>query len=305
MIANKRINILLNQILFSLNQQQEQLEFNENNNNNNNENNENKKLLNKVAIITGAGSQFGIGKASAQLFSQHGAYLIVSDIDKENVELTAKEINENGGIAIAIVADASTENGCNLIIETAIKEFGKIDIFFANAGVASLSTLENTTIENFEFIWRVNTQSAFLAIQLASKKMKQLNGLKGGSIICTASVAGLRSGAGGIDYSAAKAAVINLVQLSAVELTGTNIRVNAICPGLIETEMTKLLFDQAKKRGTTHKIGQLNPLKRAGKPQEIAKIALFLASNDSSYINGQSIIADGGLSSSLPIVIKN
>ena len=125
-----------------------------------------------------------------------------------------------------------------------------------------------------------------------------------GSIICTASVAGLRSGAGGPAYSASKAGVINLVQTTAQLLSGTGVRVNAICPGLIETGMTKPVFDRARAKGTEDRIGQLNPLKRAGLPEEIASAALFLASDDASYVNGQAIVVDGGLSSSHPIVIS-
>ena len=125
-----------------------------------------------------------------------------------------------------------------------------------------------------------------------------------GSIICTASVAGLRYGAGPSPYSASKAGVINLVQTACQELYGTNIRVNAICPGLIETGMTKPIFDRARERGTDGKIGQLNPLKRNGEPIEIANTALFLASDDSSYVNGQAFVVDGGLSSSHPVAMK-
>src|SRR5208337_1584287 len=126
---------------------------------------------------------------------------------------------------------------------------------------------------------------------------------KQGSIICTASVAGLRSGAGGVPYSASKAGVISLVQTVANQLTGTGIRINAICPGLIETGMTRPIFERARARGSESKIGQLNPLQRCGNPSEIAETALFLASDAASYVNGQAIAVDGGLSTSHPVVI--
>jgi NAD(P)-dependent dehydrogenase (short-subunit alcohol dehydrogenase family) len=125
-----------------------------------------------------------------------------------------------------------------------------------------------------------------------------------GSIVCTASVAGLRSGAGGMPYSASKAGVISLVQTAANELAGTGVRINAICPGLIETGMTRPIFERARARGSESRIGQLNPLRRSGTPEEIARTALFLASDASSYVNGQAIAVDGGLSTSHPIVIK-
>jgi NAD(P)-dependent dehydrogenase (short-subunit alcohol dehydrogenase family) len=123
----------------------------------------------------------------------------------------------------------------------------------------------------------------------------------GGSIICTASVAGLRSGAGGPAYSASKAGVINLVMTSAQQLSATGIRVNAICPGLIETGMTERAFEYAREKGVMEKVGRLNPLRRAGQPIEIAQTALFLASDAASYINGQAIAVDGGLSTSHPV----
>ena len=121
-----------------------------------------------------------------------------------------------------------------------------------------------------------------------------------GSIICTASVAGLRANAGGHPYSASKAGVISLVQTAANSLAGTGVRINAICPGLIETGMTKPIFDMAKAAGSLERVGQLNPLLRAGEPAEIAAMALFLASDAASYVNGQAFTVDGGQSSSHP-----
>jgi NAD(P)-dependent dehydrogenase (short-subunit alcohol dehydrogenase family) len=138
-----------------------------------------------------------------------------------------------------------------------------------------------------------------LAIQLGAPHMiKQGKG----AIVCTASVAGIRNGAGSPAYSASKAGVISLVSLAANNLAGTGVRVNGVAPGLIETGMTKPIFDRAREKGTDDKIGQLNALRRAGQPEEIAKVALFLASDDASYVNGQVLPVDGGLSSSLPIV---
>ena len=122
----------------------------------------------------------------------------------------------------------------------------------------------------------------------------------GGSIVCTASVAGLRAGAGGAAYSASKAGVINIVQSAAQQFAGTNVRFNAICPGLIETGMTKMIYDMARGSGQEGRIGELNPLKRGGEPIEIAQAALFLASDEASYVNGHALVVDGGLSSSHP-----
>jgi NAD(P)-dependent dehydrogenase (short-subunit alcohol dehydrogenase family) len=159
-------------------------------------------------------------------------------------------------------------------------------------------TLPELTEASFMDLLRINVVGPAMLIKHASRVMAP----KGkGSIICTASVAALRSGAGGTPYSASKAGVISMVQTTAQQLGGTGIRVNAICPGLIETGMTKPIFDGARAKGSEGKIGQLNPLRRAGQPIEIAQMALFLASDDASYVNGQAMVVDGGLSSSHPV----
>ena len=153
-------------------------------------------------------------------------------------------------------------------------------------------------MEHWQEVLRVNLIGAFLAVKYAIPHMVKR---QSGAIVLTASVAGLKAGASGHPYAASKAGVISLVQTTAYSLSGTGVRINAVCPGLIETGMTKPIFDRAKERGTADKIGQLNPLQRGGVPEEIAGAALFLASDDSSYVNGQAIVVDGGLSSSHPV----
>ena len=171
---------------------------------------------------------------------------------------------------------------------------------FANAGIGGgLLPFFEQSASDWQTVLRVNLIGPFLAIKYGAAHMRDHGG---GSIVCTASVAGLRSGAGGSPYSASKAGVISLVQTAANQLSGSGVRVNAICPGLIETGMTKPMFDLARARGSDKKIGQLNPLKRPGQPIEIARMALFLASDEASYVNGQAIAVDGGLSSSHPFV---
>jgi NAD(P)-dependent dehydrogenase (short-subunit alcohol dehydrogenase family) len=254
------------------------------------------RLQDRTALITGAGS--GIGRATARLYAAEGASIVAFDRALA-VNDTAKAITETGGKAIAIVGDAGLEADVQKAVETAIATFGRLDICYANAGVSGGYTpLFEMTAENWTELLRINLIGPFLAIKHAAKAMIP-NGK--GSIICTASVAGLRSGAGGIPYSASKAGVINMVQTTAQQLSGTGVRVNAICPGLIETGMTQPIFDRARERGTIDKVGQLNPLQRGGVPEEIAGAALFLASDDSSYVNGQAIVVDGGLSSSHPV----
>eukprot|EP01103_Thecamoeba_quadrilineata_P000020 TRINITY_DN10013_c0_g1_i1.p1 TRINITY_DN10013_c0_g1~~TRINITY_DN10013_c0_g1_i1.p1 ORF type:complete len:303 (-),score=45.05 TRINITY_DN10013_c0_g1_i1:109-1017(-) len=262
------------------------------------------KLVGKVAVITGAGSNIGIGKATAQLFSRHGANVLCVDVDEDGLQQTKesieKESSPSSGRIHIFKADVSSEKENEAIINECLRLFGRIDIYFANAGITGAHLhFDDVSGEDFEHVLRVNTLSVFYAIKLASKAMR--SGGHGGSIICTSSVAGIRSGAGGTPYSASKAAVLNLVQTMSNQLRGSNIRLNAICPGLIHTNMTDAVFTYAKHRGVENKIGQLNPLLRAGSPSEIASVVLFLSTNESSYVNGQAIAIDGGLSTSHPV----
>jgi NAD(P)-dependent dehydrogenase (short-subunit alcohol dehydrogenase family) len=255
-------------------------------------------LKGKTAIVTGAAS--GIGRASAKLFAAHGAAVVVLDRAVE-VQDTAESIRAAGGRAVALIKDSSSEPDIAAAVEMAVKEFGGLDVCFANAGISGgLVPFFEETAERFSEIVKINLIGTFLLAKYAAKEMVKH---KRGSIICTASVAGLRSGAGGVPYSASKAGVISLVQTVANQLSGTGVRINAICPGLIETGMTRPIFERARERGTEGKIGQLNPLQRNGEPEEIAQTALFLASDAASYVNGQAIAVDGGLSSSHPVVI--
>lgn len=256
------------------------------------------RLGGKRAIITGAAS--GIGRAAASAFAAEGAALLLADLS-EGVFEVARHVVEGGGRAAALVVDVASEHEVRQLVARADAELGGLDVMFANAGVSG--TLA-PVVEHSEADWldvlRVNLLGTFFCIKHAARSM--LAAERAGVILCTASVAGLRAGGGPAPYSASKAAVINLVQSTACQLAGTGIRVNALCPGLIETGMTKPIFDMARSAGTAHKIGQLNPLRRAGQPEEIARVALALASDDGSYVNGQAIVIDGGLTSSSPFV---
>ncbi len=238
------------------------------------------RLSGKVAIVTGAAS--GIGKATVELFRREGAAVVGADI---------------AGSA-DVRMDAGNEGHVRDLLEQVAREHGGIDIFFANAGISGgWATISEQTAEDWTEILRVNLIGPFLAIKHAAPLMMQRGG---GSIVCTASVAGLRSGAGGAAYSASKAGVISLVQTASQQLAGTGIRVNAICPGLIETGMTEPMYERARDHGQEHRIGELNPLRRGGEPDEIAQAALFLASDEASYVNGSALVVDGGLASSHP-----
>ena len=236
------------------------------------------RLAGKVAIVTGAGS--GIGKATVELFRREGATVVGADLHGTDFE-----------------CDAGDEEQVQALVEHTVRDHGRLDVMFANAGISGgFDGIFEQDAADWAEILRVNLIGPFLAIKYAAPHMKD----RGGSIICTASVAGLRSGAGGPAYSASKAGVISLVKTAAQQLSGSNVRVNAICPGLIETGMTEFIFDSARAKGQEDKIGHLNPLKRGGAPIEIANAALFLASDEASYVNGQALAVDGGLSSSHP-----
>jgi NAD(P)-dependent dehydrogenase (short-subunit alcohol dehydrogenase family) len=256
------------------------------------------RLSGKRAIITGAGS--GIGRASALRFAEEGARVLAVDLAEDGVKETVTQIARAGGQAEALAADAAEDAVVADLVQKCLREWGGLEAVFANAGVPGpVDTILDVEAADWWPVLRVNLVGPFLAIKHAGRAMAAAGG---GSIICTASVAGLRSGAGGTPYSASKAGVISLVQTAAYQLAGTGVRVNAICPGLIETGMTKPIYEGARAAGKEHKIGQLNPLKRGGQPREIAAMAAFLASDDASYVNGQAFAVDGGLSASHPYV---
>jgi NAD(P)-dependent dehydrogenase (short-subunit alcohol dehydrogenase family) len=257
------------------------------------------RLEGKSVIITGAGS--GIGRAASLLFAKEGARLIAVD-RAESVSDTVEQIRKAGGTAQGLVADAGSERDVVAFIDKALSSYGRLDAIWANAGISGgLVPLAEQTVEHWQEILRINLIGPFLAVKHAIPHMTRQ---RSGSIVCTASVAGLKSGASGHPYAASKAGVISLVQTTAYSLSGTGVRINAVCPGLIETGMTKPIFDNARERGTDGKIGQLNPLKRAGQPHELAAMGLFLASDEASYVNGQAIPVDGGLTASMPYTGK-
>lgn len=254
-------------------------------------------LTGKTAIISGAAG--GIGRATALLMARRGACVVVADV-KPEVQATAELIEADGGRAMAVQTDCATDAGVARIVKTALEAFGGIDILFANAGITGgMVPRLDTASDSFMEVLRINLLGPWIAVRECLPHMRA-----GGAIVLTASVAGLRAGAGPIPYSASKAGVISLVQTTAMALTGQGIRINGVAPGLIETPMTAPLFDDARAKGREGKIGQLNPTRRGGEAEEIAQTVAFLASDAASYVNGQVLAVDGGLSAQHPFTPK-
>ena len=257
------------------------------------------RFADKAVIVNGAAS--GIGRATAEAFAREGARVLLADAAQRVTDVAAAL----GDRHIGRVVDVGDEAAVAEMVGACHASFGAVDVLFANAGrVDSIDPIVLLTEEQWLSLLRVNLLGVFFCIKHCAKVMlAQVEaGNPAGNMICTASVAGLRAGAGPAHYSASKAGVINLVQNAAWQLSGSGIRVNAICPGLIETGMTEPIFSMARAAGKEDKIGQLNPQKRAGQPEEIARMVLSLASDDASYVNGEALVVDGGLAASHPVM---
>jgi NAD(P)-dependent dehydrogenase (short-subunit alcohol dehydrogenase family) len=246
------------------------------------------KLEHKVALITGAGS--GMGRSAALIFASEGAKVAAADISEELVKETAAEITKKGGQAIAIRADVSKSEDVKRMVDETVAKFGALNIVYNNAGIEGESNfVSNMTEEQFDRVIAINLRGVFLGMKYA---LPHLIKAGGGSIINQASIAGLVAVRGGAAYSAAKAGVIALTRVAALEYGRYNIRVNSICPGAIETPMAQRIRKGAPPNPKA--IQRISVLGRMAEPEEIAKVALFLASDDSSFATGAPFIIDGG-----------
>ena len=253
------------------------------------------RLEGKVAVITGAGG--GIGRSTAILFASEGARLVLADWHEEQLKQTLEHVLKRGGQAVIQQTNVANEEEVKRLIELALRTYGVIDIVCNNAGITGrLTMLEDQDGKDWQEVYAVNVLGAVFTTKHVAGHMRER---KTGAIVNTASVAGIRSGAGGNAYSASKAALINFTQTAACDLGGYNVRINAVCPGLIETGMTKPIFDLAREKGKVDKLGSRCELRRYGRPEEVAAAILFLASDEASYITGQALPVDGGNTASL------
>lgn len=252
------------------------------------------KLDGKVAVITGGAS--GIGEASVRLFTEHGAKVIFSDILDDLGEKLAQELGPN---AIYFHADVSEESEIEALVDFAVNKFGQLDCMYNNAGISGVTApIEMIPTEGFDKTMAIDFRGVFLGMKHAVRVMRPR---ESGSIISTASVAGLKVGCSDHTYSAAKAAVIHLTRAVAMDAGESGIRVNCICPGWIATPIlgksVGLSQEAAEKtmEDVRKVLSDFQPLKRAGLPEDIAKAALWLASDESSFVNGHAMVVDGGL----------
>jgi len=245
-----------------------------------------KLLQGKIALITGASK--GIGRAVAMRFAEQGAnvaFTYLSSVEKG--EALAKELQAHGIKAIGYRSDASNYAAAQELIDNVVKDFGGLDILVNNAGITRDNLLMRMSEEHWDEIMNINLKSCFNTVKAACKTMMKQ---RSGSIINMSSVVGLKGNAGQANYAASKAGILGFTKSVALELGSRNIRCNAIAPGFIETEMTDAL-DQAVVQTWRDAI----PLKRGGQPEDVADACVFLASDMSAYITGQTIQVDGGM----------
>ncbi len=243
------------------------------------------KLKDKVAIVTGSTS--GMGRATAELFAKEGARVVVTGRDEKRAKEVVDGIKAQGGEAMYVIVDASKTEDNKILVDKTMEAYGTVDILFNNAGMLSMSSFMDVSLDEWNKLWSVNVTSALYLAQLVAPEMKR----KGkGVIINTSSVAGFGAHHGFVGYITTKHAMNGLTKSMAWEL-GPEIRVNAIAPGAIHTAMVDSIGGPDVLVG----MKEGSPLKRIGQPGDIATVALFLASDESSFVDGQILRVDGGI----------
>ena len=243
------------------------------------------RLKDKVALITGGAR--GIGKAIALAYAKEGADIVVADVNLEEAEKTAKEIELLGRKALALTMDVTDYTKVEEVVNKILDKFAKIDILVNNAGITKDNLLLRMSQLEWDAVLNVNLKGTFNCIRAVSRVMiKQ----RSGRIVSIASIIGLIGNPGQANYSASKAGIIALTKTAAKELASRNINVNAVAPGFIQTDMTAKLSEELKQKMLSN-----IPLNKLGSADDVAAVCLFLASEDSSYITGQTIVVDGGM----------
>jgi NAD(P)-dependent dehydrogenase (short-subunit alcohol dehydrogenase family) len=245
----------------------------------------------KVAIITGAAT--GIGRATALAFARAGARLTLADVRADELALTVAAVRAAGGDASAVAADLARPEDCATMVESAVRAAGRVDVLFNNAGVGTMvvgGTVETIALDTWDLALDVNVRAMYLVSRAAIPALRRAGG---GSIINTASVSAFRGSTGRPShaYAASKGAVLALTRAMAASYGRDRIRVNAICPGTIRTRLTADIIERVEREAAE---GRQIPLGRVGEPDDIARCALFLASDDAAWISGASIVVDGG-----------
>ncbi len=253
------------------------------------------KLDGKVAVVTGAAS--GLGRASALRFASEGAAVVGADLNSQGGELIVSEIAAAGGRALYQRTDVTSENDIRSLIDRAAREYGRLDITYNNAGViGAMGSIESTTEADWDKTFAILLKAVFFGIKHSIAPMRRAGG---GSIISTASIAGMSGSFRLHAYSAAKAAVINLTRTAALEVGKDKIRVNCICPGVISTPLVHGGIPGGKE-ALDPLLAKAQALGRAGQAEDIANMALFLASEESSWVTGAAMVVDGGFTAGTP-----
>ncbi len=253
------------------------------------------KLDGKVAVVTGAAS--GLGRASAMRMAREGASVVAADLNSQGGELVISEIAAAGGRAVYQRTDVTSESDIHALIERAVREYGRLDITYNNAGIiGAMGSIESVSEADWDKTFAILTKAVFFGIKHSVAPMRRAGG---GSIISTASIAGMSGSFRLHAYSSAKAAVINLTRTAAIELGKDKIRVNCICPGVISTPLVHGGIAGGKEMLDTL-LAKAQPLQRAGEAEDIANMALFLASDESAWVTGAAMVVDGGFTAGTP-----
>lgn len=252
-------------------------------------------LKDKVAIITGAAS--GIGKATALVFGREGAKVMCADINAEGAEATARTIADTGGEAASIQTDVTQEDDIKEMISATVTRWGRLDALYNNAGIGVGNPVTQVSLEEWDRIIDINLRGVFLGTKYAVQEMLKTGG---GAIINTASVAGLMGTPMLSAYCASKGGVVMFTKATAAEWAGMGIRINCVCPGVIQTPILDPMMAMAKASGLDEnelwaRMGKAHPIGRVGKPEEVGEAVAWLASDRASFVTGVALPVDGGM----------